>query len=133
MRPSASWPTPVRAVRGPSWLEVNASPARNTGAPSRTIWGPPPMAETTPGQSGLKMRRAVTVEPTAASAVSAAADEPRATSTAPPAGIGTAPPSARVSTTGACRSAFGTAAGKGNRITATDPGSAGVCGPHACV
>ena len=37
MRPSASWPRPVRGARGESWLVVNASPARNTGAPLRTI------------------------------------------------------------------------------------------------
>jgi hypothetical protein len=34
------------------------------------------------------------------------------------------------STTGACRSVFGTAAGNGKRTVATDPGRAGVAGPH---
>ena len=133
MRPSASWPTPVRAVRGESWLVVNASPARNTGAPLRTICGPPPIASTTPGQSGRKINRTVIVPPTGASAVSVAAAVPRATMTAPPKGIGTAPPPTRVSTTGACRSVLGTAAGKGNRIVATEPGMAGVAGPQDCV
>ena len=58
---------------------------------------------------------------------------PRATSTAPPGGIVTAPPSVRASTIGAARSISGVAAGKGKRIAAALPGRAGVLGPYASV
>ena len=91
-RPSASWPTPVRGLRGASWLEVNASWARKTGPPLRTSTGPPPTAFVTPVHSGRKISRSVTFVP----------DErllgqplrpavPRATRTAPPCGIGVPP------------------------------------------
>ena len=134
MRPSASWPIALRGARGPSWLVVKSSPARKTAAPSRTICGPPPIAATTPGQSGLKTRRDVTSCPTGASAVSAAAAAaPFATSTAPPGGIGTGAAPVRISVTGATRSAFGVAAGNGKRISAVAPATAGVAGPHAWV
>src|SRR5918994_1494418 len=65
-RPSASWPTPVRGLRGASWLEVNASWARNTGPPPRTSTGPPPTAFVIPVHSGRKMRRSVSVVPASA-------------------------------------------------------------------
>ena len=54
MRPSASWPTALRGARGVSWLVVKSSPARKTAAPSRTIWGPPPIADDDPGPVGLE-------------------------------------------------------------------------------
>ena len=131
--PSASWPTALRGARGPSWLVVKISPALKIGAPSRTICGPPPIAETMSGQSGLRLSWVVTICPTGASAVSAAAAAPTATRTAPPGGIGTAAPPVRSSTTGAWRSVFGVAAGNGNRIADTAPGFGGVAGPHTCV
>ena len=67
--PSASWPTALRGARGPSWLVVKISPALKIGAPSRTICGPPPIAETMSGQSGLRLSWVVTICPTGASAV----------------------------------------------------------------
>ena len=112
---------------------MKISPALKMGAPSRTIWGPPPIAETMSGQSGLRVSCVVTSCPTGASAVSTAAAAPTATSTAPPGGIGTAAPPVRISTTGAWRSVFGVAAGNGNRTAETAPALGGVVGPHTCV
>ena len=82
-RPSASWPTPVRGLRGASWLEVNASWARKTGPPLRTSTGPPPTAFVTPVHSGRKISRRVRNVPTGDSSSSrwpggAARDEHRA-------------------------------------------------------
>ncbi len=133
IRPSASWPTALRGARRPSWFDVKASPARNTGAPSRTICGPPPTAATIPGQSGRSVRVTVTVAPTGAPARSADAAAPRASSTAPPGGIGTALDPERSSCTGAWSPIEGTVSGNGKRTAATLPATAGVVGPYAAV
>ena len=85
------------------------------------------------GHDGTSPRFTVIVPPATPSERSACAAVPRATTTAPPAGIATAPPSVLASTTGATRSTSGVAAGKGNRITAALPGSAGVLAPYASV
>ena len=129
-RPSASWPTPVRGLRGASWLEVNASCARKTGPPLRTSTGPPPTAFVTPVHSGRKISRTVRIvpdgrllEPAARPAV------PRATSTAPPCGIAVPPPQATW-ITGPTRSVFGVVGGKGEITTSVTPGWTGVAGPY---
>ena len=100
---------------------MNASPERKTGAPSRTICGPPPTAATIPGQSGLNERPIVMGEPTDASWRRIVAAAPRASSTAPPAGIATGLEPERRSTTGADRPTDGIASGNGNRIAAALP------------
>ena len=42
---------------------MNASPARKTGVPLRTICGPPPIAATTPGQPGWRSSSTITLAP----------------------------------------------------------------------
>ena len=128
MRPSASWPTAVRGWRGASWLEVNASCARKTGLPSRTRTGPPPTACAIPVHSGRKMSRSVKLVPTGDSSTRRWAAVPRATSTAPPGGIGVPPPP-RISVTGPTRSAFGVVGGSGRITTSAVPGWTGVATP----
>ncbi len=131
-RPSASWPTPVRGLRGASWLEVNASWARKTGPPLRTSTGPPPTAFVTPVHSGRKISRTVRNVPTGDSSRSRWPAVPRATSTAPPCGIAVPPPEATW-TTGPTRSVFGAVGGKGETTTSVTPGWAGVAGPYVRV
>ena len=108
---------------------LKTSPDRYRALPSRTSCGPPPIAASTPGQAGRRESRTVVDVPTGASEVSAVADSPRATRTAPPGGIATEPPSTRSSSTGATRSTSGVAAGNGKSTTATLPGIAGVSSP----
>ena len=97
-RPSGSWPTAVRAVRGSSWSEVKSSFARKIGLPPRTSTGPPPSALTTDAHAGLRISRIRTVWPAGASFCMNVAAGPRPTSTAPVGGI-TVPPFADAAVT----------------------------------
>jgi hypothetical protein len=62
MRPSASWPTALRAVRASSWSGVNCSFARKTGRP---LHEHRPAAERVHdvGHAGLQDQRIFTVCP----------------------------------------------------------------------
>ena len=115
-RPSASWPTALRAVRASSWSGVNCSFARKTGRPAFTSTGPPPSAWTTFGHAGFRIRRIFTVWPAGASFCMNVAAVPRATSTAPVGGIGV-PPFADAPVTVAVSSWFGAAAGNDAKVS----------------
>ena len=108
---------------------MNASFARKTGPPFRTSTGPPPTAFMIPVHSGRRITRIATVVPTGASSASRCAAVPRATSTAPPAGIGVGPdPVTWV--TGPNRSVLGVAGGNGAITAWVVPAApAGVVGP----
>ncbi len=106
---------------------------RKIGRPSRINIGPPPTASTSPDQSGVSVRRTVTFDPRGASVASRPAPvAPRPTSTAPPGGIGVAPP-CFACTTVPTRSRSGAAGGNGVRTTSTVSVAAGVAGPYADV
>ena len=64
---------PVRATRGPELGGGELLACAEHGQPLRTIWGPPPIAATTPGQPGRSWRRTVTSAPGSASSTSASA------------------------------------------------------------
>jgi hypothetical protein len=123
---------PVRGWRSESWLLEKSSSARNTGTPSLTISGPPPIASVTPPHCGRRISRAVTVSPTKASAASFPAEVPRPTRTAPSGGIGVEPPGFAWVTT-PVRSVNGAAGGKGCSVTSTVFVVAGVALPQAGV
>ena len=108
---------------------MNPSFARKTGLPARRSTGPPPIASVTALQSTLNVSRAVTAVPTAPSAVSFDALEPRATSTAPPGGMGVLPP-VLIWTTVPVRSMFGRATGKEDRTASVVSPKGGVVGAH---
>jgi len=97
--------------------------------PARKSTGPPPIASVTALQSTLNVSRAVTVVPTGASATSFEALEPRATSTAPPGGMGVSPP-VLICTTVPVRSVFGRASGKPDSTASVVSPKGGVVGAH---
>src|SRR5213076_2473793 len=105
---------------------------RNTGLPPRTITGPPPSPSGTFAHGGVSVRTTVTLEPTGASAVRNPACVPRATRTAPSAGIGWLPPWGYPVTV-AVSAVFGADARNGCRTAYAPPLSPGVRAPHARV
>ena len=133
MRPSGSWPIAPRAWRPLSWRDGNASPAWKVGLPFFTSSGPPPIALARPLQSGESESSASTCCPTGASAVSWAVDcVPRATSTAPPDGIGVGP-AVVTCVTVPSSGWFSRAAGNVPITASTTPASRGVEAPYAGV
>src|SRR6266576_6404918 len=117
------------AVRNTSCSDSKFSKERNTGLPLRTIRGPPPSPSCTFVHGGVSVRTTVTFDPTGASPVTNPACEPRATRTAPSAGIGWLPPG-RYPVTVAVSALFGAEAGKGCRTAYAPPLSAGVRAPQ---
>ncbi len=121
----------MRDILADSCDAVKSSKERKTGLPPRTIAGPPPTASTTFRHCGVSRSVTDRLVPAGASADRNCASL-RATSTAPPGGIGWFPPWTTCVTV-ARRSVFGAAAGNEDRIASTAFGSGGVRGPHAGV
>ena len=96
--------------------------------PPETSSGPPPSADVIALQSGVSVSRTSTLRPTGASVVRSAACAPRATSTAPPAGIGVAP-AVVTSVTVAVSGRFACVAGNDEKTASTTPLSRGVAAP----
>jgi hypothetical protein len=90
------------------------------------------MAASFPFQLGVSVGRISTVVPVGASALRCGACAPRATSTAPPGGIGV-PPAPLTWVTTPLVTAFGCSPGSAPITSSTTPSSAGVAVPHAGV
>ena len=132
MRPSASWPTALRAPRTFSTESSKLSFARKTALPPVTSSGPPPMAASLPLRLGVSVGRISTVWPGWASALRCGACAPRETSTAPPGGIGM-PPVPSCSVTTPLATTFDCSRGNDPMTSSTTPSSAGVVAPQAGV